>query len=233
MSGLDKPDQVREARSPGRTSVPTVEPPAAQQPERRLEQRHPEDGLRRPDDPARGGRLFVARYLMTARTLTFATGPGGMPNTPSPKSWRRRLRRTSACVVVKPQESQGAAVALFGQNKADLAIVRSDTKIPGRARAVAILEHSLLMLVGAPKNAKPKSLSALKGKKLALIGDDPRDASLLRTIFAFYDISASNQLDIQRPRTGRACSKLAALPLSSIWSANPKSPPTNSCRTGR
>lgn len=141
---------------------------------------------------------FVARYLMTARTLTFATGPRGTAE----YAFAERLAAATAQnkrvrVLVKPQESQGAAVALFGQNKADLTIVRSDSKVPGRARAVAILEHSL-MLVGAPKNAKPKSLSALKGKKLAQIGDDPRDASLLRTILAFYDISASSQLDVHK-----------------------------------
>lgn len=140
---------------------------------------------------------FVARYLMTARTLTFATGPRGTAE----YAFAERLAAATAQnkrvrVVVRPQESQAAAVALFGQNKADLAIVRSDTKIPGRARAVAILEHSL-MVVGAPKNAKPKSLSALKGKKLAQIGDDPRDGSLLRTIFAYYDIS-TNQLDVHK-----------------------------------
>jgi TRAP-type uncharacterized transport system substrate-binding protein len=142
------------------------------------------------------GGAFVARYVTTPKALRFVTGPKGTAEyvfaekLAAATAQNRRLR-----VVVQPQESPAAAAALFAQNRADLAIVRGDTKIPPRARAVAILERSLL-LVGAPKAAKPKSLAALKGKRLAQIGDDQRDTALVRQILSFYDAAPAGPLEL-------------------------------------
>ena len=142
------------------------------------------------------GGAFLARYLTAPKPLRFATGPRGSIE----YAFAEKLAATTAQnrrlkIVVQPQESLSAAAALFSQNKADLVIVRGDTKIPARARAVAILERSLL-LVGTPKSAKPKTFAALKGKRLALIGDDPRDSALLRQILAFYDAAPSGPLEL-------------------------------------
>lgn len=142
------------------------------------------------------GGAFLARYLTAPKPLRFATGPKGTiehafaEKLAAVAAQNRRLR-----IIVQPQESLSAAVTLFSQNKADLAIVRGDTKIPARARAVAILERSLL-LVGTPKAAKPKTFSALKGKRLAQIGDDPRDTALVRQILSFYDAAPAAPLEL-------------------------------------
>jgi TRAP-type uncharacterized transport system substrate-binding protein len=144
--------------------------------------------------------VFLARFLIAPKTLVFATGPKGTveyafaERLEAATAQNRRLR-----VVASPQDSPSAASSLFSQGKADLAIVRGDTKIPSRARAVAILDHYLL-LVGVPKSAKPKSMAALKGKRLAMIGEDPRDAALVHDVLAFYDIAPATPLEQRNPQ---------------------------------
>ena len=138
---------------------------------------------------------FLAQFLIAPRTLVFATGPensveyGFARRLQTAVAQNRRIR-----IAVRSLESAAAAAALFSQAKADLVIARSDTKIPGRARAVAILDHSLL-LISAPRSAKAKSIAALKGKRLAIIGDDVRDSALVREALAFYGFPPSAPIE--------------------------------------
>ena len=138
---------------------------------------------------------FLARFLTAPRTLVFATGPESSVE----YGFARRLQAATAQnrrvrIDVRPLESFTAAATWFSQARADLMIARSDTKIPGRARAVAILDHSLL-LIAAPRSAKAKSIAALKGKRLAIIGDDVRDSALVRDVLAFYGFPPSAPIE--------------------------------------
>ena len=138
---------------------------------------------------------FLARFLTAPRTLVFATGPENSVE----YGFARRLQAATAQnrrvrIDVRPLESLAAAATWFSQARADLMIARSDTKIPGRARAVAILDHSLL-LIAAPRSAKVKSIAALKGKRLAIIGDDARDSALVRDVLAFYGFPPSAPIE--------------------------------------
>ena len=63
----------------------------------------------------------------------------------------------------------------------DLAILRTDAKIPPRARAVAILEHDVLLLI-SPAGKKIKTIAELKKKKIAVIADSESSAALVRNI---------------------------------------------------
>ena len=58
--------------------------------------------------------------------------------------------------------------AQFDRKLADLAVLRTDAKIPPRARSIAILEHDVLLLI-SPGDKKIKSLAELKKKKVALL----------------------------------------------------------------
>ena len=57
------------------------------------------------------------------------------------------------------------ALGAFDHRQADLAILRTDAKVPPRARAVAVLENDLLLML-SPKKNKITSLASLKGKKI-------------------------------------------------------------------
>ena len=53
-----------------------------------------------------------------------------------------------------PDGDNAKAVAQFDRREADLTVLRTDAKIPPRARAIAILEHDVvLLLTPAPRRS--------------------------------------------------------------------------------
>jgi NMT1-like family len=60
-------------------------------------------------------------------------------------------------------------------------VLRTDARIPPRARALAILEHDVVLLI-SPGGKKIKSLADLKKKKIAVIADGDRNAVFVRSI---------------------------------------------------
>src|SRR6266852_6616318 len=80
----------------------------------------------------------------------------------------------------------GKALAQFDRRQADLAVLRTDAKVPPRARALAILEHDVLLLL-SPPNKKIKSLAELKKKKIAVLADGDHNAAFVRKILEISD----------------------------------------------
>lgn len=145
------------------------------------------------------GGAVAARFFVAERNLVFAVSRKDSASDQFAQSLREIASRNRGVrVIVKNFDGPIAAVQQFAQGRADLAIVRSDTRTPPRARAVAQLEHSIL-LIAVPKSAVPKSIGALKGKKLAIISSDPRDTALVRAILARFDIPESTPLDQHKP----------------------------------
>src|SRR6266852_2116930 len=80
----------------------------------------------------------------------------------------------------------GKALAQFDRRQADLAVLRTDAKVPPRARALAILEHDVLLLL-SPPNKKIKSLAELKKKKIAVLADGDQNAAFVRKVLEISD----------------------------------------------
>jgi TRAP-type uncharacterized transport system substrate-binding protein len=134
-----------------------------------------------------GGR----RLLRDSETLTFAVGA---PNSEEAqfaaklgavlKNTRSRLR-----LKILPNADNAKAVAQFDRREADLAILRTDAKIPSRARAIAILEHDLIMLL-SPGSKKIKSFDDLKKqKKIAVWAEGDNSTSFIKSVFNLADSS--------------------------------------------
>lgn len=77
------------------------------------------------------------------------------------------------------------ALAAFDRKKADLVILRTDQKVPGRARAIAIVEKDYILLL-SPKGRKIANLEGLRGKKIAVLGADGRNEALIRRALETY-----------------------------------------------
>src|SRR5205085_9953391 len=73
------------------------------------------------------------------------------------------------------------AIAQFDRKQADLAVLRTDAKVPLRARTLAILEHDIVLLLG-PGNKKIKSPAELKKKKVAVVADNDSALVFVRGI---------------------------------------------------
>lgn len=83
----------------------------------------------------------------------------------------------------------GKAMTRFDRRQADLAILRTDGKVPSRARAIAILDRDVVLLIS--KKAKVKTLATLKGQKIAVRGPDDSNETLLKSVLAPYDTAAT------------------------------------------
>jgi len=126
-----------------------------------------------------GGRTL----LRNSETLVFAVGD---PNGPEARFAARLaavLKNNSSRLRLKvvPAGDNAKALAQFDRKEANLAILRTDAKIPPRARAVAILEHDVLLLV-SQAGKKIKTVAELKKKKIAVIAENESSVALIRTI---------------------------------------------------
>ncbi len=127
-------------------------------------------------------------YLKNSETLVFAVGD---PNGPEARFAERlaamlktNLSRFKVKIVSNPDSAK--ALAQFDRNEANLAVLRTDTKVPSRARAVAILDHDLVLVL-TPGGKKIKSAAELKKKKIALIAENENSAAFMRNILELPD----------------------------------------------
>ena len=127
-----------------------------------------------------GGRLL----LRDSETLTFAVGAPNSEEAQFAVKLAAVLENIHSTLRLKilPSADNARAVARFDHRDADLAILRTDSKIPVRARAVAILEHDLILLL-SPGARKIKSFEDLKKqRKIALLAEGDNSASFVKGI---------------------------------------------------
>ena len=126
-----------------------------------------------------GGRA----WLRNSETLVFAVGEANGPEARFAARLAAVLKNNSSRLRLKivPNADNAKAVAQFDRKEANLAILRTDAKIPSRARAVAILEHDLLLLV-SPAGKKIKTVTELKKKKIAVVADRESSVTLIRNM---------------------------------------------------
>ena len=87
-------------------------------------------------------------------------------------------------------------------------ILRTDAKIPPRARAVAILEHDVLLLI-SPAAKKIKTVAELKKKKIAVVAENESSLTLIRTILDLSGVpDAATRIQMAPP--GATLDKLFA-----------------------
>ena len=131
-----------------------------------------------------GGRT----WLRNAETLVFAVGDANGPEARFAARLATVLKNDSSRLRLKivPNGDNTKAIAQFERKDANLAILRTDAKIPARARAVAILEHDVLLLM-SPAGKKIKTIAELKKKKIAVFADSESSVTMVRNILELSD----------------------------------------------
>src|ERR1700716_3967440 len=131
-----------------------------------------------------GGRI----WLRNSETLVFAVGNANSVEARFAARLAAVLKNTSSGLRLKivSDADNAKALAQFDRRQADLAVLRTDAKVPPRARALAILEHDLLLLI-SPGNKKIKSLAELKKKKIAVLADRDNSAAFVRNVLEIAD----------------------------------------------
>ena len=132
-----------------------------------------------------GGRV----WLQNSETLTFAVGDANSDEALFAAKLATVLKNNSSRLRLKIafNADNPKALAQFDRKEADLAVLRTDAKVPPRARALAILEHDVLLLIG-PGAKKIKSLADLKKtKKIAVLADGDSNVAFVRNILDISD----------------------------------------------
>lgn len=152
----------------------------------------------------------IRTWFKETSHLTFAVGTPSQLESRFAAKLATVVANNSATLRIKVVNypDNDKALAALDHKQADLAILRTDAKIPPRARAVAVLENDLLLML-SPKARKVTSLASLKGKKIAVLGDDGRNEAMLRRTLLSYDL-ASVGTTIETVPTDSALDKLLA-----------------------
>lgn len=133
--------------------------------------------------------VVTANDWYRAQTIiTIAVGPEGSPEYRFATKLAEVLQQSRASIRLRleSQETRNQALTRFAHHEVDLAIVRTDDrKIPVNARALAVLEHEAVLLIGA-KRAKLNSLADIQGKKVVVVGRDGRNEAFLRHMLEQY-----------------------------------------------
>src|SRR6266446_4111924 len=131
-----------------------------------------------------GGRI----WLKNSETLVFAAGDANGVEARFAEKLATVLNNNPSKLRLKivTNADSGKALAQFDRRQADLAVLRTDAKVPPRARALAILEHDVLLLI-SPGGKKIKSLAELKKKKIAVLADADNSVAFVRTILEISD----------------------------------------------
>jgi TRAP-type uncharacterized transport system substrate-binding protein len=146
-----------------------------------------------------GGRI----WLKNSETLTFAVGNANSAEARFAARLAVMLKNTSSRLHLKivPNTDNTKALAQFDRKEADLAVLRTDAKVPPRARALAILEHDVLLLM-SPGSKKIASLAELKKKKIAVLADGDNNAAFVRHILEIPDgPDAASKVQIAPPNS--------------------------------
>jgi len=133
-----------------------------------------------------GGRI----WLRNSETLIFAAGDANSVEARFAAKLAAVLKNTNSRLRLKIVSSadNAKALAAFDRRQADLAVLRTDAKVPSRARALAILEHDVLLLI-SPGSKKIKSLADLKKRKIVVLADGDNNAAFVRDLLGISDSS--------------------------------------------
>src|SRR5712664_4175150 len=131
-----------------------------------------------------GGRT----WLRNSETLIFAVGDANSLEARFATKLAAVLKNNNSKLRLKivPNADSARALAAFDRRQADLAVLRTDARVPPRARALAILEHDVLLLI-SPGGTKIKSLAELKKKKIAVLADGDNSAAFVRNVLEISD----------------------------------------------
>jgi TRAP-type uncharacterized transport system substrate-binding protein len=146
-----------------------------------------------------GGRI----WLRNSETLVFAVGDANSADARFAAKLAAVLKNNASRLRIKivPNADGAKALAQFDRKQADLAVLRTDGKVPARARALAILEHDYVLLIG-PGAKKIKSLAELKKKKIAVLADGDASAAFIRSVLEIADSSdASSRVQMAPPNS--------------------------------
>jgi TRAP transporter TAXI family solute receptor len=138
---------------------------------------------------ALAGGLVFYQWTSLPTTLKVAVGAVGSENTRLVVALSQYLARERATVrlrLVLTDGVEGSARALE-EDKADLAVVRTDVAMPVKAQTATILHRDAALLMTTPLSGISQ-VSGLWGRNVGVVRDIPANRTLLDIVLAQYEI---------------------------------------------
>ena len=135
-------------------------------------------------------------YFSRPTVLTVAVGPRDGPEAVLLDTYAKALVRNHEDVrlhVVPYDDVRDSATALQ-KNRADLAVVRPDVRLPENGLTLAIL-HDEALIVAAPEGAEIESFSDLSTRRLGVVVRHDADLPFLANLLDFYDFKAASETE--------------------------------------
>jgi TRAP-type uncharacterized transport system substrate-binding protein len=144
----------------------------------------------------------VRVWLRNSETLVFATGDANGVEARFATRLAAMLKNTNSRLRLKivSNPDNAKALAAFDRRQADLAVLRTDAKVPPRARALAILEHDVLLLI-SPGSKKIASLADLRKKKIAVLADGDNNLAFVRSMLDISDNADASRVQMAPPNS--------------------------------
>ena len=129
-------------------------------------------------------------WLKNSETLVFAVGDPTSPEARFAARLAAVLKNTTSRLQLRIVSNPDSAKALaqFDRREANLAVLRTDAKIPAHTRSLAILDHDVMLLL-SPNGKKIKTVAELRKKKIAVMADSDSGATFVRNILEVPDNS--------------------------------------------
>ena len=144
----------------------------------------------------------VRVWLRNSETLVFATGDANGVEARFATRLAAMLKNTNSRLRLKivSNPDNAKALAAFDRRQADLAVLRTDAKVPPRARALAILEHDVLLLI-SPGSKKIASLADLRKKKIAVLAEGDNNLAFVRSMLDISDNADAARVQMAPPNS--------------------------------
>jgi len=162
-------------------------------------------------------------WLRNSETLVFAVGDPDGREARFANKLANVLKNNSSRLRVKvvSNADNAKALAQFDRREASLAVLRTDARVPPRARAIAILDHDMVLVFTAG-GKKIKSLADLKKRKIAVIADNDNSAAIVRNVLELPD-NPTAASPVQIVPSGSALDKLFASGFAAVIAIAPAS----------
>ncbi len=133
----------------------------------------------------------ISWFLLNPKPLKLAVGPAGGVYARFAEKLVAVVARESRLtrIVAINTDNDGDSLTRLHRGTVDLAIARTDSKVPADARAVALLERELMYVVTS-KARRFSSLASLKGMKVAIPGKDPQNEIFIKRLLETVEIAA-------------------------------------------
>src|SRR5918997_766500 len=133
--------------------------------------------------------LFTVQWASTPTTLRIAVGPVSSEDMRLVVAATQHLAREREPIRLKLVLTDGisASAHAIDEDKADLAVVRTDVRMPLRGQTVAIMHRDAAVLMTTPMSGISK-VSGLWGRNVGIVRKTPANQRLLETVLAQYEV---------------------------------------------